>query len=87
MGWQKAEAAKEWQQLFGARVRELRQAAGVSQMQLAHAADLDPTYLSAVEQGRRNIGLVNICQIAKALSVPVRDLFPPEAPLADTTRP
>lgn len=76
MGWEKAKAAQEWQQAFGARVRQLRLAAGVSQMQLAHTADLDPTYLSAVEQGRRNIGLVNICQIARALDVPVRELFP-----------
>lgn len=76
MGWPKPEAAKEWQRLFGSRVREMRLAAGLSQMQLAHVADLDPTYVSAVEQGRRNIGLVNICQIARALEVPVRELFP-----------
>lgn len=76
MGWPKPEAAQQWQLRFGSRVRELRLASGVSQMQLAHSADLDPTYLSAVEQGRRNIGLVNICQIARALDVPVRDLFP-----------
>jgi transcriptional regulator with XRE-family HTH domain len=74
--WSKPEAALEWQHGFGARVRELRLSAGMSQMSLAHAADLDPTYLSAVEQGRRNIALVNICQIARALQVPVRDLFP-----------
>jgi transcriptional regulator with XRE-family HTH domain len=78
MGWQKPDAAPEWQRSFGARVRELRAAASLSQMQLAHAADLDPTYLSAVEQGRRNIALVNICQLARALGVPVRDLFPSE---------
>ena len=72
MGWAKPDAARDWQRIFGSRVRDLRLATGVSQMQLAHLADLDP----AVEQGRRNIGLVNVCQIARALHVPVRDLFP-----------
>ena len=53
-------------------------------MQLAHLADLNPTYLSAVEQGRRNIRHVNVCQIARALQVPVRELFPAqEAPDRD----
>lgn len=78
MGWGKPEAAEQWQRDFGARVRELRLGAGLSQMQLAHLADLDPTYLSAVEQGRRNLGLVNIFQIARALDLPVRELFPAE---------
>ncbi len=44
-------------------------------MQLALAADMDPTYLSAVEQGRRNISLINIHALAGTLRVPVAELF------------
>jgi transcriptional regulator with XRE-family HTH domain len=76
-GWAKPEAAPEWQRSFG--VRELRLGTGVSQMQLAH---LDPTCLSAVEQGRRNISLVNIRALARALDVPASALFE-EAPTRD----
>ena len=65
---------------FGRRVRALRKVSGISQMALAHAARLDPTYISAVEQGRRNVSLVNIHALAAALSVSPRELFP-DAPM------
>ena len=63
------EQARQWQAAFGARLRKLRQAAGLSQMQLAEAADLHATYVSSVEGGRRNVSLVNIHMLADALSV------------------
>lgn len=52
-------------------------------MQLALAADIDPTYLSAVEQGRRNISLVNIHALAGTLNISVRDFFGPEVPSSE----
>lgn len=54
---------------FGKRVRSLREAKGVSQEELAEKAELDRTYISSVERGKRNISLVNITLIAKALGV------------------
>ena len=54
---------------FGKRVRALREAKGVSQEDLAEDAGLDRTYISSVERGKRNISLVNIELIAKALGV------------------
>ncbi|MDP9164685.1 MAG: helix-turn-helix domain-containing protein [Actinomycetota bacterium] len=77
MSWAKPEDAAKWQRDFGLRLREVRLAKGYSQMQLALAADMDPTYLSAVEQGRRNISLVNIHALAGTLEVSVRKLFDP----------
>ncbi len=76
MSWAKPEQAAGWQRDFGQRLRELRLAQGMSQMQLALAADIDPTYVSAVEQGRRNISLVNIHALAATLAVSPRALFP-----------
>lgn len=63
------EQAQQWQAAFGGRVRALRQEAGLSQMQLAEAANLHPTYVSSIEGGRRNVSLVNIHVLALALSV------------------
>jgi transcriptional regulator with XRE-family HTH domain len=60
---------------FGARLRELRKQAGLSQEALAHACDLDRTYVSSVERGERNVGLVNIERLAAGLGVSPREFF------------
>lgn len=64
-----------WQAEFGSRLRSARKAQGLSQMTLANLAGIDPTYISAVEQGRRNVGLVNIHVLAEALSISPSVLF------------
>jgi transcriptional regulator with XRE-family HTH domain len=61
--------------LFGRRLRELRKDRGWSQEQLAFESDLDRTYIGGIEQGRRNVSLVNICRLAKALRVKPEALF------------
>lgn len=60
---------------FGERVREIRQSRSLSQEALADRADLDRTYISSVERGRRNISLRNIEAIADALGVGLADLL------------
>ena len=60
---------------FGRRVRELRKQAGHSQEGFAHECGLDRTYVGGVERGERNVALVNIAKIAKALGVSISDLF------------
>lgn len=55
--------------LFGRRLRQLRKGRGWSQEQLGFESDLDRTYIGGVEQGRRNISLINICRLAKALKI------------------
>lgn len=75
MSWARPEHAAEWQRQFGSRLRELRLARQLSQMDLAHAADLDPTYVSGIERGRRNVSLVNVHVLAVTLGVPVAELF------------
>lgn len=47
----------------------------MSQEKLALEAGLDRTYIVSVESGRRNVSLVNIVRIAKALGVPTQELF------------
>lgn len=55
--------------IFGRRLRELRLDAGISQEELAARAELDRTYISSCERGRRNVSLLAIYRIAGALDV------------------
>jgi transcriptional regulator with XRE-family HTH domain len=59
---------------FGKRLRQLRVKRGLSQEQLAFAADLDRSYVGGVERGERNISLQNIKKLAQALDVSISEL-------------
>ncbi len=63
------------QKQFGLRVRALRQERELSQETLAFDAGMDRTYVNSVEQGKRNISLVNIIKLANALNVEPAELF------------
>lgn len=60
---------------FGKNVRKLREAKGFSQEELAYLSNLHRTYISSLERGERNVSLVNIKKIAKALDVSVSHLL------------
>jgi len=60
---------------FGAAVRRRRESLGLSQERLAEHAGLHRTYVGGVERGERNVSLVNILRIAKALKTTASDLL------------
>ena len=60
---------------FGDRIREIRKGQGLSQEELSFKAELHRTYIGMIERGERNITLVNIEKIAKALEVEIKKLF------------
>lgn len=62
-------------QKFGNKVKELRQLRKFSQEDLALEAELDRTYINSIEKGKRNVSLVNIEKIAKALKVKTKELL------------
>ncbi|WP_322969780.1 helix-turn-helix transcriptional regulator [Faecalibacter sp. LW9] len=60
---------------FGNRVKELRKAKNMSQEDLADAAGLHRTYIGMIERAEKNITLVNIEKIAKALKIHIKEIF------------
>jgi transcriptional regulator with XRE-family HTH domain len=62
-------------QKIGKRIKELRALKGFSQEELAARADIDRTYVNSVENGKRNISIVNIEKIAKALKTDLAVFF------------
>lgn len=61
--------------LFGAHVKNLRIKQEISQEQLASLSELDRTYISGIERGKRNISLLNIIKLASSLNVPPEKLL------------
>lgn len=60
---------------FGEKIRELRKEQGISQEELSYKADLHRTYIGMIERAEKNITLINIEKIAKALNVDIKELF------------
>jgi transcriptional regulator with XRE-family HTH domain len=60
---------------FGQRLRELRLRKNLSQEALAELAQLDRTYISGIERGKRNPSLRNLISIANALEISLASLF------------
>lgn len=63
------------EQLFGATIRKLRNECGLTQEQLAERAHLHRTYLASIETGHRNVGIVNVVYLARALGTTPDALF------------
>ena len=60
---------------FGQNLRRLRIERGLSQEELAFRCGLHRTYISSSERGLRNVSLVNIDRLARALDVEICELF------------
>jgi transcriptional regulator with XRE-family HTH domain len=60
---------------IGIRIKELRELNSMSQKDLAYTSDLDRSYIASVENGQRNISIVNIEKIANALKISLKDFF------------
>lgn len=60
---------------LGKKVREERHKQGLSQEDLAEKAGLHRTYIRMIERGEKNITLVNIQKISKALDLKIYQLF------------
>lgn len=72
-----AEAADEQARQVGLRIRELREARGLSGKELAERAGITPQSLSRIEQGRHDVVFTTLQRILAAMGCSVRDLAPP----------
>ena len=62
-------------QLFGRRLRELRQSRDLTQEALAEAADLSGNYISDLELGLKVPSLTIIVRLSQALDIAASDLL------------
>lgn len=60
---------------FGERIRDLRNAKGLSQEKFALSIDMDRTYYASVESGKRNVSINNIDKIARGFGFSLEELF------------
>lgn len=61
---------------IGRRIRACREARAMSQDDFAAAAQIDRSYVSGIENGRRDIGVLVLLRIARALKVSPEALLP-----------
>lgn len=60
---------------FGATIRTLRKTVGLSQEALADLAKIDRSHMGKIERGERNVSLLNILRIARAIGAKPSDLL------------
>lgn len=71
----------EIRETLATNLRRLRQAAGLSQEELAHRADIDRTYISSIERQQYAASIEVVDRLAKGLGVEASELLQaPPAP-------
>lgn len=61
--------------MIGSRIVELRKLKGIKQVDLAITAGIDNSSLRRIEEGKANPTVKSLAKIAKALDVPIIELF------------
>ena len=59
----------------GNRIKELRKRLGLSQEEFAFKCEMDRTYITSLERGKRNVSLENLDKIAKAFNMSLSEFF------------
>ncbi|MBR2614526.1 MAG: helix-turn-helix transcriptional regulator [Clostridia bacterium] len=59
----------------GNRIKELRKRLGLSQEEFAFKCEMDRTYITSLERGKRNVSLENLDKIAKAFDMSLSEFF------------
>ena len=65
----------ELKEKIGLRIRQLRKEQDLSQEALGYKGEVDRTYVTDVENGRRNVSVEILERLIKALGVSVADFF------------
>lgn len=73
-------------EFMSARIRELREKAGLTQFEFAETVGLSTDTISAIERKKASPSLESLVKIADALDLPVTTLFMPDHPLKGTKK-
>jgi transcriptional regulator with XRE-family HTH domain len=60
---------------LGAAIRRCRRVQGVSQEELAHRSAIDRSYISSIERGGQNPGILSIIRVAHAMDMTMTELM------------
>ncbi|MGJ1404483.1 helix-turn-helix domain-containing protein [Sphingobacterium siyangense] len=60
---------------IGKHLKKLRTNKGLTQEKLSYESEVDKTYISEVENGKRNISVVNLEKLITTMGSTVRDFF------------
>ncbi|MBB2951576.1 helix-turn-helix domain-containing protein [Sphingobacterium sp. JUb56] len=60
---------------IGKHLKNLRTDKGLTQEKLSYESDVDKTYISEVENGKRNISIINLEKLIVTLGASVKDFF------------
>ncbi len=63
------------QKQVGQRIREIRLSKHLSQEECAFTVELDRTYWSSVECGKRNISIINLHKICISFGLTLKEFF------------
>lgn len=60
---------------FGSEIKKLRMGKMLSQEAFAEVVGVHRTYIGMIERGEKNVTLSSIAKLAKALDIPLSELF------------
>lgn len=60
---------------LGSRIKELRLEKKISQTEIAYRCGFDKSNYNTIESGKRNPTIISLLKIAKALEIPLSELF------------
>ena len=60
---------------IGERIAQLRKAKKLSQQKFSYEAEIERSYLTHVEKGKKNISIDTLVKITNALSISLKDFF------------
>ena len=71
--------------IIGERIKQLRKNNDWSQEELAHRANLNRTFVGAIERGEKNITIESLSKIASALEISLEEIFKYIQPVSKNT--
>jgi len=63
---------------IGERIAQLRKAKKLSQQKFSYEAEIERSYLTHIEKGRKNLSIDTLTKIAEALDISLKEFFDAE---------